>query len=208
MIKRSFFGLIALTMALLLCACALADTLNIDLGAPLYLQKDKRWRDVLLNTDYSQSKTIGEAGCTLCCLAMAEAVRTGQAQTPAQVAAAIEFSGDELHWPRGYEAIARSKDGMLMRQAGPILTACITSGRPALVCLTSDTLGTHWVMVYGSAGLNPDDPQTAHFLIRDPGTKDRTTFNMTKEFFPRIRVIRTYDVDDALRAAVAEALAE
>ena len=44
-------------------------------------------------------------------------------------------------------------------------------------------------------------------LIRDPGTRDRTTFNMVKEYFPQIRVIRTYDVTEALRETAAAAMA-
>ncbi len=186
-------------MLLMIAGRALAETVVLD--APLYLQKDKRWRGVLLNPDGKGAKTIGEAGCTLSCLAMAETMRRGTEVTPDSLVGKIEMTGDELHWPRGYEVLARSQKGMLVREAAPVLTACIESGRPALVCLYSEELGTHWVLVYGYEDMEPDDPQTLNFLIRDPGTKDRITFNMTKEWFPKIQVIRTYDPPESLREA-------
>ena len=190
----------ALLLTLLAACCgALAETVVLD--APLYLQKDRRWRGVLLNPEGKGAKTIGEAGCTLSCLAMAETMRTGEEVTPDSLVGRIEMTGDELHWPKGYEVLARSQEGMLVRDAAPVLTACIESGRPALVCLYSGELGTHWVLVYGYEDMEPDDPQTLNFLIRDPGTKDRITFNMTKEWFPKIRVIRTYDPPESLRGA-------
>ena len=199
-------GLLCIAVLMLAVAgfSVLAETLVLDV--PLYLQKDKRWKDCLLNPDAPGGKTIGEAGCALCVLAMSESLRTGEKVLPEQLLERIEMSGDDLHWPREYEALVRSKEGLLVRQAGPILTACLDSGRPALVCLSSDTLGTHWVLVYGYDGLNKEDPQTAHYLIRDPGTRDRVTFNMTKEWFPRIRIIRTFDVTDELRDVAEAAL--
>ena len=201
------FGLFCLLAALFLFASAMAET--IELSAPLWLQKDERWRDVFLNVDAGgQELTIGKAGCTLCCLASVESVRTGEKVTPFEMLFRVKFSGDELQWPREYEALARSQKGLWVRQAAPILLACLRSGRPALVSLHSPELGTHWVVVYGCRDLDPENPQTAHFLIRYPGTKNRTTFNMVKEYFPEIRVIRTYDVTDELRSIAERALAE
>lgn len=198
---------LCLFLVLISFASALAETIELD--APLWLQKDKRWRDVFLNVDAGGKElTIGKAGCTLCCLASVESVRTGEKITPFDMLFRVKFTGDELQWPRGYEALARSQKGLWVRQAAPILLACLRSGRPALVCLHSDELGSHWVVVYGCRDLDPENPQTAHFLIRDPGTKDRTTFNMVKEYFPEIRVIRTYDVTDELRDVAERALAE
>ena len=197
---------LCLLFALLAAAGAVAET--IELSAPLFLQKDERWRDVFLNVDAGGKElTIGQAGCTLCCLASAESVRTGEPVTPFEMLFRVNFSGDELQWPKGYEALARSQEGLWVRQAAPILLACLRSGRPALVSLHSKELGTHWVVVYGCRDLDPENPQTANFLIRDPGTKDRTTFNMAKEYFPEIRVIRTYDPTDDLRRIAAESLA-
>lgn len=204
---RRFLGFVLalILTAFLLPVSAFAETIGLD--APLWLQKDERWRDVFLNVDAGGKElTIGKAGCTLCCLASAESVRTGRDVTPFDMLFRVRFSGDELQWPKGYEAIARSSGGMLVRQAGPILLACLRSGRPALVCLHSPERGTHWVLVYGCRDLDPENPQTAHFLIRDPANRDRTTFNMAKEYFPEIRVIRTYDVTDELREAAALAM--
>ena len=196
----------AVMLAAIACLTAAAETMKLD--SPLYLQKDRRWRDCLLNPDHTGGKTIGEAGCALCVLAMAESTRLGEDVPPDEMLQRIEMSGDDLHWPNGYEALARSRKGLLVKQAALILTACLDSGRPALVCLSSDTLGTHWVLVYGFDGLNRDDPQTAHYLIRDPGTKDRVTFNMTKEWFPKIRVIRAYEPDERLREIARKATEE
>ena len=191
---------------LLASACALAERIALDV--PLYLQKDSRWRDVFLNVDGNgKERTIGQAGCTLCCLSSVESQRTGESITPFDMLFRVDFSGDELHWPKGYERLARAKKGMLVRQAAPILLACLESGRPALVGLYSPERGTHWVVVYGFDGPDPTDAQTAHFLIRDPGTKDRTTLNQVKEYFPQIRVIRTYGITDELRAVAEAALA-
>ena len=200
-------GILCLLTMLFALASAFAETIELD--APLWLQKDERWCDVFLNVDAGGKElTIGKAGCTLCCLASVESARTGERVTPFDMLFRVKFSGDELQWPKGYEALARSQKGLWVRQAAPILLACLRSGRPALVSLYSEELGTHWVVVYGCRDLDPENPQTAHFLIRDPGTKYRTTFNMVKEYFPEIRVIRTYDVTDELRGIAERALAE
>ena len=68
---------LCLLLMLVSFASALAETIELD--APLWLQKDKRWRDVFLNVDAGGKElTIGKAGCTLCCLASVESVRTGE----------------------------------------------------------------------------------------------------------------------------------
>ena len=203
--------LVLLTLLMLLTsgmASAGKKTENIELDVPLQLQNDKHWANAPINPTGGGKKTIAEAGCALCCLSMTESFRRGEKVRPDSLAEEIEFSGDDLHWPKGYEALAKSEDGFLVKQAGPVLLECLRSGRPALVGLYSEELGSHWVVVYGCRDLTPNSPQTSQFLIRDPGTQWRTTFNEVKEYFPKIRVIRTYDVTDELRAAVEVYLAE
>lgn len=206
MIKTRWKKTAALLAGVLLVLCAVtASAETILLDAPLWLQKDERWRDVYLNVDGGEERTIGQAGCTLCCLASAESLRTGKEVTPFEMLFRVEFSGDDLHWPKEYEVLARTKKGMLSRQAAPLLLACLRCGRPALVGLYSKERGSHWVLVHGCQDLEPDDPQLSRFLIRDPGTQGRTTLDQVRTYFPLIRVIRTYEITEELRTAVRAA---
>ena len=192
---------------LLLCLSCPALSETIELDVPLYLQKDARWADVLLSPKSQSGRTIGQAGCTLCALASVESLRRSSPIQPDAMLDELEMDlRDELHWPRDYEALANSREGLLVRQAAPILLACLRRGRPVLMGLYSKKLGHHWVVIYGCRDLDPDNPQTAHFLIRDPGTKWRTTLNETKEHFPEIRILRTYGVDEELRVLAEKAV--
>lgn len=143
----------------------------VYLSVPRYSQTDSRWRYDKLG---SSSYTIGGAGCTTTCIAMAETYLRGYTVYPDAMEDELSYSkyGD-LYWPNGYNAVF-SKDLSLILSE-------LKAGRPVLVGAKTYSGGQHWVLV---TGYNGGGLTASSFVINDPGTSARTDLSQFFSAFP------------------------
>ena len=144
---------------------------SVYLSIPRYSQTDSRWRyDKLGNS----SRTIGSAGCTTTCIAMAETHLRGYTVYPDAMEDELSYSSSgDLYWPKGYNAVF-SKDFSLILSE-------LKSGRPVLVGSKTYSGGQHWVLV---TGYNGGGLTASSFIINDPGTSARKTLDQFFSAFP------------------------
>lgn len=129
---------------------------------PVYLQTDGRWKSDLIG---GSGETIGNVGCTLCCLAMG-LEPFGSAFSPKEL-------NDALKANRGYtwrglvrwDAIRQISAGKVTVEVVDtpslaLIDTALKNGEPVLakVLLSKDVY--HWVLIVGKEGVN--------YLVRDP----------------------------------------
>lgn len=145
----------------------------ISLSVPYYLQTDSRWSWVTLG---SSGQTLGKIGCTTTALAMAESYRQGKTIYPDAMAKKLSYtSSGSLYWPTNYEGVT---SGLNLKA----IYEYLKQGKPVIVGFTSRNGGQHWAVIYGYSG--GDSLKTGGFLIRDPGSKSRTTLSQLIEDYP------------------------
>lgn len=145
----------------------------VSLSVPYYLQTDSRWSWVTLG---STGQTMGKIGCTTTALAMSESYRRGKTVYPDSMAKSLSYtSGGSLYWPDNY---ILETDSLDLQD----IYACLRAGKPVIIGYMNKSGGQHWVVIYGYSG--GSTLKTASFLIRDPGTQERTTLAQLIEDYP------------------------
>ena len=145
----------------------------VSLSVPYYLQTDSRWSWVTLGTS---GQTMGKIGCTTTALAMTESYRRGKTIYPDAMVKSLDYtSSGSLYWPDNYVGVTSTLD---LKAIYDYLRA----GKPVIVGFSNKSGGQHWVVIYGYSG--GSKLQTGGFLIRDPGSKSRTTLSDLIEDYP------------------------
>lgn len=132
------------------------------LEAPFYVQDDIRWKDETLG---GTGEKVGDAGCTLCSIAMALA-HFGYSCTPTELNEALKTNGGYT-W-RGlikWDAISKVTGGKIVTEvlSKPSLTdidTALKSNQPVLAKVLVVNGESHWVLILGKEG--------ADYLTHDP----------------------------------------
>lgn len=134
----------------------------VTLSVPRYAQKDSRWASVRLG---STRYTIGQIGCTTSAMAMVETCVRGYTVTPPVMAKELSYSSSgNLYWPSTYRAYT-GKDYL------EVVYDELQRGRPVMIGGFTPSGAQHWVVIYGFQG---GELKAENFLIRDPGSYNRT----------------------------------
>ena len=145
---------------------------SISLAVPKYYQTDSRWAKKEVG---DSGRTIGDIGCTITCLAMAESFRTGAAVTPDLMEAKLRFtSGGALYWPSNYNLYSGAE-----RYAK--IAEILRSGRPVIYGGRNSSGGSHWVVITGFKG---GELIPSNFIINDPATSRNTTLSQHIAKYP------------------------
>ena len=146
------------------------------LQVPYFSQTDSNWSGVYVGT-----KTIGDIGCTITCLAMSESYRTGTTITPKDMRNRLSFSNNDIQWQSVYDLSSNpkyhfyGKDQYSASEVMQYAYTAINAGKPLIIEGTSSDDKTHWVVIVGYANLDPNNMQTSSFQINDPNSTSRTT---------------------------------
>lgn len=149
-------------------------------GIPVFRQYDSRWASTKIST-----KTIGQVGCTLTCLAMSESYRQRKIITPADMRKQLSFSGNDLYWPSRYYTMGSRLDLKAVYQM-------INAGKPVIIGAQKVNGGWHWVIVTGYVNLNPNQMKAACFQINDPNSSARTNLAQFLAVYPNVGAMKTY----------------
>lgn len=155
-----------------------ANAGNSSVNVPYYSQGDSRWSGKKIGT-----KTIGNVGCLVTSLAMAESSSTNTTITPDQMVGRLKFDNNSLYWSSaeklGYncESCPQTTKGLSTTQYQTICEQ-LKKGHPVVIggAANGNDKGNnqHWVVITGYTGdgtsFSPSD-----FTINDPGSSSRKT---------------------------------
>ena len=152
-------------------------------AALIYRQRDPRWRDARIG---GSGETLGQVGCTVCCIAMA-LEHHGIPMTPAQLNARLK--GADGYTPRGWvkwRAVAQVTGGALRVQvidqpSERHIDAALDAGCPVIAKVYLGGVAQHWVLVVAKSG---DD-----YLVKDP-LGDGTSLARLSGFRSGVKAIR------------------
>lgn len=151
-------------------------------GVENWKQYDSRWKDTKIST-----KTIGQVGCLVTCMAMSEGYRQGKSIRPDTMRNSLSFSGNDMYWPSNYYTLATGKGNDALKK----VYNTINTGRPVIVGADSSS-SSHWVLIYGYKDLNTNAMNAANFLINDPNSSSRTTLQAFLNSYSSGVIFKTY----------------
>lgn len=146
---------------------------SVTLNVPDYKQTDSRWANVTLG---SSGKPMSQIGCATTAIAMVESHRRGYRVTPDAMARELRYTpSGSVYWPEHYTTVT-NETGYLTK-----IHTLLRQGKSVLLGARNDHGSQHWVVIYGFRGgeLTP-----SNFLIRDPGSRSRTTLQHFLAAYP------------------------
>lgn len=154
----------------------------ISLPTANYKQTDSRWASIKLGTS---SRTMKEAGCLTCCLAIVQTYVAGYTVYPHTMSYSLAYGSDgTLYWPSYYKFSTASS------YLTTLYDLLYRTGIPVLIGLKNASGGQHWVVVTGYTGGN--SLTASGFTIRDPGSTSRTTLQQVINAYPYFYKIAYY----------------
>ncbi|MBQ9887528.1 MAG: C39 family peptidase [Lachnospiraceae bacterium] len=155
---------------------------QIYLDVPSYTQTDERWSDIKIGG----YETLGSAGCTTTCLAMAYSCIKKETVLPSDMAAALYYDYDgNLKFPD--EFIKLSNRTYLQD-----IYNALSTGVPVLVGCFKPSGFPHWCVVYAYNG-DGTELKKEDFLVHDPYKSDRSTLQEFFDVFPIFNKIAYYN---------------
>ena len=146
----------------------------VYLDVPLYRQYDVRWNGVRLG---NSKFTIGSAGCTTTCLAMAKSYLSKETVRPDTMCASLWYDNNgNLGWPDECETRGGSN-------RYEFLFSKLKEGVPVLVGGKTRSGRQHWVLVVGYTG-DAKEFKASDFMINDPGKDNRVNLKQFFDDFP------------------------
>lgn len=143
-----------------------------------YTQKNKAWRDLVLNSNADIKRTIGSHGCTTVAAAMLMSYYLQDEITPADIQKTSSYTSDNLLvWNslpvnvslKTYNKTMNSSirhDLVELLEDGPVIVGASKSSGS----------NQHWIIVIGFTG-DPSSPRNSDFIVLDPAQNEATTLN-------------------------------
>lgn len=130
-------------------------------------------------------KSIKSVGCFVTSMAMVHNYHTGKMYTPVTIQNLLSFTGACFYHSSvtnlGYTMEKRIGNANSLKTAYNALQ----QGRPVIVCVSSSSGSTHYVVITGYDG-NPTNLTASGFLINDPGSSTNTRLSQAMAKKPTI----------------------
>jgi len=129
---------------------------------PIYLQKDPRWQENLLG---GSQETIGQVGCTLCCVSMALAHYDIQLMPDELNERLKENQGyTEQGWLKWHTVsqITRHQTRFVIpsQPRHDLIETALKQGEPVIAKIYLQPTQPHWILIVGKQGND--------YLVKDP----------------------------------------